>query len=637
MSLWIIKGSDFADALKHAFREHDKTNLKYLMTEFNIADHGVTKRQKRKSLAAALRQAIPAKPPKYSCQAVVPKQKNPLALVRKRKLNVTPILFFLVSCTTQLSATESEIRTDEPSGSTRQQEHLGLFPAENFRVTTGKCNDCPTPKQARWYFENDLIAVPKKGLPVAGLATERDGYDEVMRALRNRSSEKALRYPSTVWIGSKNLLEHATLSGDGKKLTTSDGNEFALTLVPKLATNRSYYDPSSVEFFGQRSVRLRGSLKQDGATTNLLARTIWPEDFRIRKDALINQPLPRGESFSRLITSGDAQAPFETRLLWENSAADGRNWAGRPVLGLVLSGGQGDDDESQAGHLAVVTGRVGTKGEIADWLVSNFYNLDEVSEKGIIASMLPLDNYLMDLNSGQSYYRPTYLLVAVLKDPRAAMSFQAAIEPVYNHFYRHDFLYHHSKINCTGISIDTLRAIGWRIPRQGATGYLKAAAAFAYLSVTDRSLASGKKMFDYLSEERTRLFPRAAFETAAEDWLAILDGQAARPERRLTDYELALRDDAEAVLFIRIPQIPSSRAFGTYPVASFDEYRARVPADRSKWKIVPVDPRPFPEALREPLLAQGHAIKWTAATILTVALVLLGAAGRLRLRRRVGK
>jgi hypothetical protein len=48
MSLWIIKGSDFVDALRRAFEEHDKANLDYLMTEFNIADHGVTKRQKIK-------------------------------------------------------------------------------------------------------------------------------------------------------------------------------------------------------------------------------------------------------------------------------------------------------------------------------------------------------------------------------------------------------------------------------------------------------------------------------------------------------------------------------------------------------------------------------------------------------------
>ena len=50
MSLWIITGSDFADALKWAFEKHDKANLDYLMAEFNIADHGVTKRQAMKSI-----------------------------------------------------------------------------------------------------------------------------------------------------------------------------------------------------------------------------------------------------------------------------------------------------------------------------------------------------------------------------------------------------------------------------------------------------------------------------------------------------------------------------------------------------------------------------------------------------------
>ena len=62
-----------------------------------------------------------------------------------------------------------------------------------------------------------------------------------------------------------------------------------------------------------------------------------------------------------------------------------------------------------------------------------------------------------------------------------------------------------------------ISCVGWQILRKGATSYLKATAAFTYLSVTDRSLASGKKMFDYLTEEQTRLFPRAAFEAASED------------------------------------------------------------------------------------------------------------------------
>jgi len=87
-------------------------------------------------------------------------------------------------------------------------------------------------------------------------------------------------------------------------------------------------------------------------------------------------------------------------------------------------------------------------------MANNFYNLDEVSEKGIIASMLPLDNYLMDPNSGQSYYRPTYLLVASLKDARGPIRLQPATEPIYNHFSRQDFLFHHSYANGACISMD---------------------------------------------------------------------------------------------------------------------------------------------------------------------------------------
>lgn len=517
-----------------------------------------------------------------------------------------------------------------------QHERFGLFSANDFRMTTGKCNDCQTSKQALWYFHNDIIAVPKKGFSAAALVANSPGYENVFRRLQELGPQTHLPNPSVIWLGSPEITSGAILSNDGNTLQTHDGERIPFSLVPKISTNRSYYNASSIEFFHQRSLRIRGTTHIQKDFHAFVARTIWPEDFRIRPNNLAREPMGSGESVSQLITNdgGGGKSSFETRLLWERTGTKARTWAGLPVLGLVLSGGQGDDDESQAGHLAVVTGKVGANGEIADWMVNNFYNLDEVSEKGIIASMLPLDNYLMDLNSGQSYYRPTYVMVAVLKDARAASRFQAAIQPLYNHFYRHDFLYHHSKVNCTGISIDTLRAIGWQVPHKGATSYLKAAAAFVYLSVTDRSLASGKKMFDYLSEEQTRLFPRTAFEVASEDLLAISNGRAARSDNRLTDYERALRDDVVAVLFIRIPQIPSSRAFGTYPVASFDEYRSRAPADRSKWKIVPVDPRPFPEELREPLSAEGQAIKWTATAIAMVALVLLGIAGRLTLRRR---
>jgi hypothetical protein len=636
MSLWIVKGSDFVDTLKRAFQEHDQANLDYLMTEFIIADHGVTKRQKFRFSNGASNLEIAPNGPGQKDSVPGEARRLKLILARSRKSKVTLILLWIFSLApASLPASDNSTPASRmiPAGAPGKPQNFGLFPAETFRIATGACKDCPAPKQALWYFENEIIAVPQGESSAAGLLSDSAGYEKILERIKEQGPQSGLSLPSLIWLGSPEIISRATLSSDGKTLQTGNGEEIPFSLVEKISTNRSYYDPSSVEFFRRRSLRVRGATHLQNGNPRFIARTIWPEDFRVDTNHLPPQGLRSGESVNRLIThnSGEAKGRFEARLLWERSDQRDRAWDGLPVLGMVLSGGQGDDDESQAGHVAIVTGKVGANGEMADWLVNNFYNLDEVSEKGIIASMLPLDNYLADLNSGQSYYRPTYLLVVVLKDSRAADRFQAAIQPLYNHFYRHDFLYHHSKTNCTGISIDTLRAVGWQIPHQGATGYLKAAAAFAYLSATDRSFASGKKMFDYLSEEQTRLFPRAAFEAAAEDALEILSGQS---RRRLTDYESALRDDAVAVLFVRIPQIPSSRAFGTYPIASFDEYRNRVPADRSQWKIVPVDARPFPDDLRDPLPNESRPGIWGYLAASTAVVSLVWVVSRKMYRRR---
>jgi hypothetical protein len=59
-----------------------------------------------------------------------------------------------------------------------------------------------------------------------------------------------------------------------------------------------------------------------------------------------------------------------------------------------------------------------------------------------------------------------------------------------------------------------------------------------------------------------------------------------------------LAADVEAVLFVRFPQFPSSRAWGNAPAVSLAEYRSMMPRDPALAKIVPVPPRPFPDALR---------------------------------------
>ena len=101
-------------------------------------------------------------------------------------------------------------------------------------------------------------------------------------------------------------------------------------------------------------------------------------------------------------------------------------------------------------------GTPGGPGAINDWITNNFYTLDAESEKGIIAAMLPLDNYLADLNSGQAWYRPSYLIVAVLKRERVASQVQGALERTYNQFYRHQLLYDHATMNCTRCAGTTL-------------------------------------------------------------------------------------------------------------------------------------------------------------------------------------
>jgi hypothetical protein len=529
-----------------------------------------------------------------------------------------------------LLAASSLARADDPAGATSDVVGvpIGLFPGSDFRVASGRCSDCPAPRPALWYFEDDLVAVPRPGVPTTSHAAGKVQEDVAAWSRSYRDGDPVPR-PALVWLGSRDVRSGVRLAGDGVSFTDPGGHLTPLTLAPRLSTNRSWYDETSRAFFTGRPLRLRGVASED----RFQARVLWPEDLRL-ESAAPAQPLAGRESMSTLVTGARAGADdaYTVRVLWERAGA-ARAWGSRPALGFVLNGAQGDDDEAHGGHFAIFTGTTGPQGEWADWLVNNFYNLDSVSEKGIVGAMVPMDAYLMDLNSGQSWYRPSDLLVLVLRDPRTAARYQGAVARVYEHYYRHGFTYHHSQANCTGISMDTLRTVGWEVPRMGPEGRLKATAGFFYIAAKDRSIKDGESTFDYLSQERTRLFPRAGFEAAGGDVLKLLAGQR-RPK---TDYERQLVEDVMAVVHVHVPQVPSSRAFGTWPIASLGEYGARVPADRSKWKIVPVPPRPFPVALREvppPPPHRSKAIPVAGATAVT--LVAAGLLGVRWARRRFG-
>ena len=467
---------------------------------------------------------------------------------------------------------------------------FGLYGAADFHLASGgDCGACQTPPQALWYFRGDQVAVPT--VQPAGFDAKLRAQEDVRRWATSHQNKPNGEHPSLLWVGSPQVAR-GTLADTGEQLVSNKGEPLPFSLVPKIDANLSYYNADSLKHFAGRAIKARGRLENGRFT----ARTLWPEDFAL-SDALPIRQFKAGETLAELIRAdgGGAALPMSSRTLWSRSG-QAVELAGKPVMAFVLNGAQGDDDEAHGGHFAVATGRFGPHGEWDQWLVNNFYNLDSVSEKGIIAATLPMDAYQTDLNSGQSWYRPSYMLVAVFKDGRVPGLYQEAISRVFNHFYRHDFSYNHATANCAGINLETLRSLGWNIPQQGSAGRLKATAALPYMAIKERSLDKGRQAYDYLSAEKTNLYPFVAFTAAGEDILQRIVGN----QPNASPYEKMMAEDIEALVYVRIPQFPSSRAMGQAPVASLDEFMARTPADRAQWKIVPNDPRPFPAELKDP-------------------------------------
>lgn len=499
---------------------------------------------------------------------------------------------------------------------------LGLYPSADFVVTTGQCGDCRVIRQAKWYFRDEIIAVPRPGRAVASFETRANAFDDVRHWAASRSADAAIDYPPLVWITASRVLASATMDEQGRALTTRDGS-IAFRPTPKIPLNRSYFDASSVAYFQHRDLTLRGDL--DGDT--FVGRSIWPRDFRVGGDAPTRRMLPQQvtpeaalRGLMREEPRGGAKSAYAASSLWQKNATQS-DWTGRAVLAFMVNGAQGDDDEAQGGHFAIVTGRVQSDGQIGEWMVNNFYSLDVESEKGILAAPVPLDSYLGDLNAGQAWYRPSYMVVAVLRDDRAAVLVQSALNRLYNQFWRHQLLYYHPNENCASISVDALRALGWDVPRLGPTSLALAWLGFPVIAVKEWSIGKAKLAFDYMNTDQTRLLPAVALEQIFASLLAMTRGDEGLRNGLL---ERELGDDIEALAFVRFPQFPSSRAFGDAPAISAAEYRLRIPNDPALAQIVPVPPRPFPSELRDADLKRQTPHPSDYATVLWALLIVIG-------------
>ncbi len=519
----------------------------------------------------------------------------------------------LAQTTTSDRTVSSETKVNASSSPTKPSDTLGLYPSADFTISVKGSPVKPALRQAAWYFRDDVIGVPRAGLPVAGYETSVHAFTDLKHWTATRADTAVIDYPPFVWLAAPQHIRHAKLTDNARSVVTPSAT-LPFQIVPKLPLNQSYANASSIAFFSSREVSLRGTT----GTNSFVARTIWPEDFQLGPNAPILRNLPSTppqEALRKLMQEfprGTTNQPYSAVTLWQRPGTSS-NLAGRPIIGIMVNGAQGDDDEAHGGHFAIVTGRIQQDGYIGNWLVNNFYSLDVESEKGIIAAVAPLDNYMGDLNAGQGWYRPTTMLVVVLENDQAVALAQSAINRVFNQFYRHQLTYFHPNQNCASISIDTLRAIGWHVPRRGPTSRTLAWLAYPIVAIKDLSIAKGKLAFDYLRTDQTRLLPAAALEETFASLLGMTQASSSRRDGKL---EALMKRDMQALAFINFPQFPSSRAFGGPPAASTWDYRTLVPSDPTMMKIIPVPPRPFPPELRDPDLLSSP---WTPADYATLS------------------
>jgi hypothetical protein len=58
---------------------------------------------------------------------------------------------------------------------------FGLYCASDFVIATGRDHNLGAIPQALWYFENETIALPRAGLPVAGFARSATAAQDIAR------------------------------------------------------------------------------------------------------------------------------------------------------------------------------------------------------------------------------------------------------------------------------------------------------------------------------------------------------------------------------------------------------------------------------------------------------------------------
>src|SRR5207302_8600605 len=136
------------------------------------------------------------------------------------------------------------------------------------------------------------------------------------------------------------VFDHAQFLPEDNMLAVGDTPPTRIHLTPKIALHRAYFDASSANFFAQRTIKVRGTRVEDA----IVARTLWPEDFRL--DSIpprhgLDPGIPHTEALRALVRAeprGGVQSPYAAFTLWqrEEAAAGAPIASGRALIGLLL-------------------------------------------------------------------------------------------------------------------------------------------------------------------------------------------------------------------------------------------------------------------------------------------------------------
>ena len=88
------------------------------------------------------------------------------------------------------------------------------------------------------------------------------------------------------------FFERAKLDASGMLLKSPGRPSIKFSTVPKITSNRSYFNGQSVAFFAKRTVRVRGHMEpSQSGEQHFVARVLWPEDFLIDPTSSSLDPL----------------------------------------------------------------------------------------------------------------------------------------------------------------------------------------------------------------------------------------------------------------------------------------------------------------------------------------------------------